>query len=329
MAADPPRPPGGHDNLGPVIQDTPPRLRFAVGPSPQGFPLADAPAFISSIDDALARHADAQVESLEISLVFRPPPPLYIPSTGQYAREHPHATLINADHVAAWLRYGMGRAAESFVLEVPPSPPPNQGMALDLPPSAVAVTMALTLGNAALALPALAEASFHALTDLLLSHARIDDGDRLSELLSSPCLKRLRLEYLVGVAELDLRVEELEELTITGARDLRCLVVNAPCLRTLCVSECSSLECDKGELAISAPALEALTCSSMCKFPGLQFDAPSVREIGKLPLWTHGHADQASRNEASIWIIKHCTTVRRLDLHLHVPHVSFERMLHE
>jgi hypothetical protein len=168
---------------------------------------------------------------------------------------------------------------------------------------------------------------------LLLGNVRIVDGDRLGELLSSPScprLKRLRLEYLMGTAELVLRVDELEELTIVSARDLQCLVVKAERLRTLCVTDCSSLESDeKGELVIYAPALEALTCSNMCKFRSLLFHAPSVREIGKLPLWTHGHANQAGRNQASIWIIKHCAAARSLNLHLHVPRVSFTPMLHE
>jgi hypothetical protein len=323
-------PSDGVNNLGPVFEDTPPRLRFTIGPCPHKFPLADAPGFISSIDDALARHADAdaQVESLEISLVFAAPYKIYLTSLGTYATEHPHAALIKAHHIRAWLRYGMARAAKSFVLEVPPPcppPPKNEAIVLDLPPSAAAVTMALTLGNATLTLPAPAEASFHALTDLLLSNARIDDGDRLGELLSSPsfpCLKRLRLQYLPSLEELELAFDQLEELTVVTARDLRCLVVDAQCMRTLCVTDCCSLESSKGELAIVAPALQALTCANICSFqPGLQFNARSVREIGELPLWTHGHRNEASRNQASISILKHCHALNRLHLHLHVPMV--------
>ncbi|XBI45042.1 hypothetical protein VPH35_109597 [Triticum aestivum] len=45
---------------------------------------------------------------------------------------------------------------------------------------------------------------------------------------------------------------------------------------------------------------------------GLQFD-------GGLPLWTHGHANHAARNEAAISILKQCTAANRLSLHLHVP----------
>ncbi|XP_071678248.1 uncharacterized protein [Lolium perenne] len=317
------------NSLGPVFEDTPPRLRFTIGPCPHKFPPADAPGFISSIDDALARHAgaDAQVESLEISLVFAAPYKIYLTSLGTYATEHPHAALIKAHHIRAWLRYGMARAAKSFVLEVPPPCPPlpkNEAIVLDLPASAAAVTMALTLGNATLNLPAPAEASFHALTDLLLSNARIADGDRLGELLSSPsfpCLKRLRLQYLPGLTEQELAFDELEELTIVTARDLQCLVVHAQCMRTLCVTDCPSLESANGELAIVAPALQALTCANICSFqPGLQFSARSVREIGELPLWTHGHQNEASRNQASIYILKHCgDALHRLHLHLHVP----------
>ncbi|KAM0872276.1 hypothetical protein ACQ4PT_038829 [Festuca glaucescens] len=295
----------GRFSLGPVIRDMPPVISFIVGLRPEEFPLADAPGFIPSIDDALARHAADDYEGLdylEISLVFRPYQ-FYIARLGK----------------------------ESFVLEVPPCGPPkekNEGTALELPASAVGETLALTLGNATLTLPAPDEASFHALTELLLSHARIVDGNRLGELLSSPSfpnLEKLRLEYLVGVAELDLCVEELEELTIVGVRDLRCLVVNAPFLRTLRVTDCSRLETyewkykEELQLGIWAPMLDAFTCSNICKFPELEFDPPDVREIGELPLWTHGHGDEASRNEASVSILNHCEAARRLHLHLHVP----------
>ncbi|KAE8775681.1 hypothetical protein D1007_51798 [Hordeum vulgare] len=322
---------------GPVLEGEPPRLRFTVGQYPSRFPLADAPGFLSSIDAALARHADARVESLEISLVFRAPHQHYIASIGAYATEHPHAALVGADHVRAWLRYGMGRAAGSFVLEVPPrasgaaAEAEKSGMALELPHSAVAASMALTLGDATLALPAPSDASFHALAEFLLSNARISDEHRLSGLLSSPSfprLKRLRLEHLAGVGELDLCVGGLEELTIVGLRDLWCLQVNAPCLRRLSVTECFRLESSAGELAIAAPALEALTCSSMCRMQGLQFDGgPSVREIGALPLWTHGHANHDARNEAAIWILKQCTAAHRLSLHLHVPSYMREALV--
>jgi hypothetical protein len=241
----PTRAPSRDVNLGPVLEDTPPLLRFAVGRCPQEFPLADAPAFISSIDDALARNADEQLGQLEISLVFRPGQ-YYRPRLRRYAKEHPHAALIKAHHVRAWLRYGMARAEESFVLEVPPCPPgeEHEAIALDLPATAVAEAMVLTLSNATLTLPAPAEASFRNLTDLLLGNARIvDGGGRLGELLSSfPCLQRLRLEHLVGVKELDLRTDELEHLAIVGARDLRCLEVNAQSLFTLTVTDCSKLD---------------------------------------------------------------------------------------
>jgi hypothetical protein len=142
----------------------------------------------------------------------------------------------------------MARGRECFVLEVPPCGPPkkeNEGTAIELPASAVGETIALTLGNATLTLPAPEQASFHALTALLLSHARIVDGDRLGDLLSSPSfpnLEKLRLEYLVGVAVLDLCIEELDELTIEGVRDLRGLVVNARFLLTLRVTDCPGLE---------------------------------------------------------------------------------------
>ncbi|XP_037446097.1 uncharacterized protein LOC119315668 [Triticum dicoccoides] len=334
-------------SYGPVLEDEPPRLRFTVGQYPTRFPLADAPGFISSIGAALARHADAdaQVEPLEISLVFRAPHQHYIASLGAYATEHPHAALVTADHVRAWLRFGMARAAGSFVLELPPRPrstteesasgaaaeAEKNGVALELPRSAASAIVALTLGDATLALPAPADASFHALAELLLSNARISDQHRLSGLLSSPSfprLKRLRLEHLAGVGELDLCVGDLEELAIVGVRDLWCLQVSAPRLRALRVTECFRLESSAGELAIAAPALEALTCSSMCRMQGLQFDSgPSVREIGGLPLWTHGHANHAARNEAAISIPKQCTAAHRLNLDLHVPSYMREALV--
>jgi hypothetical protein len=127
----------------------------------------------------------------------------------------------------------------------------------------------------------------------------------------------------VGVKELDLRTDELEHLAIVGARDLRCLEVNTQSLFTLTVTDCSKLESRSGELGIDAPSLDKLTCSNMCTLPELQIDAPEVREIGELPLWTHGHSDQISRNQASISILTHCTDIHRLHLHLHVPYVSF------
>jgi hypothetical protein len=68
---------------------------------------ADAPGFISSIINALARHADAQVESLEISLVLRGPSSSTSPASARMTwigSEHPHGALIKVDHVRVWLR---------------------------------------------------------------------------------------------------------------------------------------------------------------------------------------------------------------------------------
>jgi hypothetical protein len=233
------------------------------------------------VDAALALRAGSgrDVEELEINFVYSSPRNRYIDmaSGGLYLYRHGHAAGITSAHVAARLRFGTRR----FTLAVPVLPRharktpaaaalPERKLYAEMPASVRSETMSLTLGNAALAVPVAGAGAFHALADLLLSHARIVPASteernlgRLRSAASCPRLRRLWLEHIAGLAALRLRATAaLEELRLDHIRDMSALELDAPGLRALHVAGCYKMASDDAAVAISAPRLETLACAT-------------------------------------------------------------------
>ncbi|RLN00117.1 hypothetical protein C2845_PM06G30060 [Panicum miliaceum] len=196
-----------------------------------------------------------------------------------------------------------------------------------MPASARSETMSLTLGNAALAVPVAGAGAFHALADLLLSHARIvpaSAGERnLGRLLSAascPRLRRLRLEHIAGLAALRLRATAaLEELRLDHVRDMSLLELDAPGLRALHVAGCYKMASDDAAVAISAPRLETLACADVCRPDRLRFDgAATVRRLDKIFLWSHGRPGVYS-NAGAVWLLQHCAAANSLGVRISPP----------
>jgi hypothetical protein len=319
-----------------------PSLRFAVTPNPFGAGTGlkdteDGRRLIAAVDAALARRA-GDVEELEINFVYGSPRNRYIDMTsgGFYLFRHGHAADITSGHVAAWLRFGERRVTGRFTLAVPApprhtkktaAPAPERKLYAEIPASARSEAMSLTLGNATLAVPVAGAGAFDALADLLLSHARIAptiaNQSNLGDLLSAACcprLRRLRLEYITGLAALRLRAAAtLEELRLDHVRDMASLELDAPGLRSLHVADCYKLASDDAAVTISAPRLETLACAEMCHPDRLRFDGvATVRRLDKIFLWSHGRPGVYS-NAGVVWLLQHCTTADSLGVHISPP----------
>ncbi|KAL6643639.1 hypothetical protein ACP70R_018405 [Stipagrostis hirtigluma subsp. patula] len=283
-------------------------------------------------------------------------------SIHSYLFWHYHAADITSEHVAAWLLFAARRVTRRFTLAVPTLPKqrrrapevddddghqPEEGADLpvaaeeavreeeeaaaaservllaELPCTARAQQLSLTLGKAILTVPSTGD--FHALTDLLLSHARLyagrGDDLRLGHLLSSPCCPRLRraqLSYITGLATLRLAAAgTLEELRLRNILDLRTLDVDAPGLRVLAVKDCGGYAIKAA--TILAPRLEALGCGHMCPAEKLRFaGAASLRRIDDLEVWTHRLPHERLDSSAAMWFLRHCTSVRHLGVRLNL-----------
>ncbi|KAG2629661.1 hypothetical protein PVAP13_3KG458800 [Panicum virgatum] len=326
-------------------------FRFAVTTNPFGAGAGlkdteDGRRLIAAVDVALARRASSggDVEELEINFVYSSPRNRYIDmaSGGQYLFRHRHAAGVTSAHVAAWLRFGERRVTRRFTLAVPVLPrrvkktpaaaaaPPaetERKLYAEMPASARSETMSLTLGNAALAVHAASAGAFHALADLLLSHARIvpasADERNLGRLLSAACcprLRRLRLEHIAGLAALRLHAAAaLEELRLDHVRDMAALELDAPGLRALHVAGCYRMASDDAAVTISAPRLETLACADACRQDRLRLDgAATVRRLDKIFLWSHGRPGVYS-NAGAVWLLQHCTAANNLGVHLSPP----------
>ncbi|KAF0888224.1 hypothetical protein E2562_013679 [Oryza meyeriana var. granulata] len=320
-----------------------PCLRFAVGQSTCDISDDDededeverkehgrhvaARRLISGVDASLARRAAGErndVEVLEISFVYSSPYDRLNKSEfwGWYFDAHRHVADITSSHVAAWLRFAERHVKGSFTLEVPADYDVEGRVLLaELPCSARAETMRLTLGCATLTVPAARTDAFCALTDFHLSHVKLaaagDDElcHRLGLLLSSSCcpqLRRLSLKHIVGLTALRLEAAvTLEELRLVYLPDLLQLDVDAPGLRLLRVDHCEL----QGSVArISAPRLEVLACDDLMHPSRLLFDGVvAVRHIKKLVLYSFHHGQD---DPTAIWVLKNCTAVDHLELEL-------------
>ncbi|KAL6643649.1 hypothetical protein ACP70R_018415 [Stipagrostis hirtigluma subsp. patula] len=317
-----------------------PSLRFAVAGNPFSGGVnntEDARRLIAAVGAALARRT-ADVEALEINFVYSSSGNIYVrlPPEGFYVFRHGHAADITSAHLAAWLRFAELRVTGSFTLAVPTlsgpgtkaAAPCEQKRVAELPSSARAETMSLSLGDAGLTVPAAGAGAFRALGDLLLSHARIEPGGaderNLSHLLSASCcpqLRRLRLEHIAGLAALRLdAAATLEELRLDHLRDLSSLELDAPGLRALHVAGCYKMVDDEASATISAPRLETLAFDSMCHPDRLlQFDgAATVRRLEKIFLWSHVLPGRCC-NEGALWLLQHCTAADSLSMEICPP----------
>ncbi|CAL4898973.1 unnamed protein product [Urochloa decumbens] len=269
-----------------------PSLRFAVSPNPHACGVSsrdteDGRRLIAAVDAALVLRAGSDVEDLEINFVYGSSMNTYSYGGG-YMFCHGHAADITPEHVAAWLRFAETRVTGCFTLAMPAPPRRRFGRAAtavrklsaELPASARAAAMSLDMADAALAIPVPTAGAFHALTDLQLSHARVEPGGaderNLGDLLSAsfcPRPRRLRLEGITGLAALQLRAAAaLEEVRLDYVEDLTALELDAPGLRELHVARCFELA-ERGSTArISAPALETLAWAEVCRPEGLQLD---------------------------------------------------------
>ncbi|TVU16983.1 hypothetical protein EJB05_32988, partial [Eragrostis curvula] len=279
------------------------------------------------IDSVLERHAGAGIDDLEISFTYKHPGG---EGFGQIFIDGFHADI--ASRVNAWIQHGARRAAKSLVLMVALPPVlPGGAMRLELPASARAETMRLqVIRDARLSLPA--EGTFHALRDLALAGVAIKDEDgRLGRLVSSPCcprLQRLRLLRLRGAERLSVNSDTLEELTILEAVGLRRLEIVAPSLWMIDIDKCEDFRRSNiATMAIAAPKLETLACSTVCPPERLRIDsASSVLRLEKVTLITNGRpsGQDAKNNEGSISLLRQCTGVDHVGLTLQVPDSLWE-----
>ncbi|KAL6643640.1 hypothetical protein ACP70R_018406 [Stipagrostis hirtigluma subsp. patula] len=181
----------------------------------------------------------------------------------------------------------------------------------ELPCSARIKEMNLTLGGARLTIPPTSAAgAFNALTDILLSDARLSAADdlRLGDILSStysPRLKRLQLKDITGLTVLRLDSADMD----------------APNLQTLGVARCYGISSAR----ISAPRLRHVV-AFVNNAKGLRLDgAASVRRIEKLMMWSHrfkpedDSGDEYNDNSSAVWLLRNCTSVNQLGVDVTLP----------
>ncbi|CAN6356317.1 unnamed protein product [Urochloa humidicola] len=201
----------------------------------------------------------------------------------------------------------------------------------ELPSSMRAREMSLALGKAILTVPTAGAGSFDALTDVLLSHAKVDAGGdvRLGSLFSSSCcprLKKLQLRYIDGLTELCLDAAgTLSELRVDHLHGLQALEVVAPGLRVLGINGCFWITSAR----FSAPRLETLACDQLCPAERLSFNgAASVRRVEDLHLShvflrpkNNEWKDEEDENlSAAVWLLRHCTAMDQLQVEIVWPH---------
>ncbi|CAL4898983.1 unnamed protein product [Urochloa decumbens] len=299
-------------------------LRFDVGRKPESNGEADgdeARRVIAAATAAVARRAAAgdgpDVEDLELSFVYTSEDDFY-----DMDMVHHHGRDITPEQIAAWLHFAARHVTDFFTLALPIVPQKDRNdeaqdeeedraLVVEMPCSARAEEMSLTLGNAR----------------LKLDPASGGDDLRLSHLLSSSCCPQLRslcLYKILGLKTLRLdAADTLEELWLGSLRDLETLDVTAPGLLDLAVWSCGAIS----EARIAAPMVEELEFVRHTKV--LEFDdAASVRRIVSLQMWSHrlrrsgdgDDDDDCNNNSATVWLLRNCTGVKRLGLEVNLPY---------
>ncbi|CAN6290187.1 unnamed protein product [Urochloa humidicola] len=270
-------------------------------------PAADC-RFAGFVDWVFARRGDAGIGSLEITM-------------------SQHDCYASPEQVNEWIRYGMRRVAKSFSLELPHRPfkrsrirrlqkglPPDDEAdapaAIVLPSHGRVASITLDLAHYRFQLPVAALARYEALTELNLYGVWFDEaaapggGRTLGDFVSSccPCLRNLDVMSPIGLAQLVIRSETLEELELFLADDLHTLDVAAPRLCVLKLRLCfgniqrlsgndHAISKRLARIAAPTPRLEEIEIDhfSCLRHPNLDVhDTASVRRLSELHLHMHG-----------------------------------------
>ncbi|KAL6649506.1 hypothetical protein ACP70R_013730 [Stipagrostis hirtigluma subsp. patula] len=181
-----------------------------------------------------------------------------------------------------------------------------------------------------------AAAKYEALTELTLLGASFggeaaNGGRALGDFVSSSCcprLRKLRVSFPVGLPQLVLRAEALEELDLYFAQDLQTLDVTAPNLRVLKLKHCfyngpDDHDEDKA-IRIVAPRLEEIAVHNdqTCRRPAVDtHDLTSVRRLS-LHLYTMHGKYYDHDTDIGFWLLEKCTDVEHVDLSLRHRSVS-------
>ncbi|KAL6603630.1 hypothetical protein ACP70R_043991 [Stipagrostis hirtigluma subsp. patula] len=313
-----------------------PALRFAYRPAIEADSLAAAGAercaaalerYVSSVNHVLARRAhsaDHAVESLAISFTPACSPGL----VGE--------RLVPAWTRAAqgWIRYAVQHGVKLVAVELGGPPDPSSGVmtihdfddkrpvvALDELPASPArlETMRLALGGAKVRLPA--TVVFASLTEISLERIKITAAGgahllgRLVSSASCPILRKLVLRtvrFARTEEKLLLETGSLSELWLEGVVPVRSLELRAHSLRVFHIQSCFH-----EAVMISAPRLEELKFFQGLYPSRLEVDGglSCVRSL-KLHLWSHEAPIYATENDIGILLLKHCSSVRCLDVAL-------------
>ncbi|KAL6645567.1 hypothetical protein ACP70R_017175 [Stipagrostis hirtigluma subsp. patula] len=272
--------------------------------------------FQKFVDWAIAQRGDADMGSLDIRME-------------RFGCDSP-------ERVDEWLRYAMEHVVESFCLHLPFKKGPPGGTSYQrvagLPSHGRATSIRMSLPHCRLQLPkAAAPAKYAALTTLALCAVSFSDeaaapaagGDEgrrtLGDFVSSCCprLRKLDVSFPVGLPQLVLRAEELEELYIFSADDLLILDVTAPKLRVLSLLSSFFNNADDKVARIAAPALEEIGINFVTNHrrPELNIhDLASVRRLVDLDLDMLGQ--HYRRTDVGFWLLENCPGVEYVDISL-------------
>ncbi|OEL27267.1 hypothetical protein BAE44_0011715, partial [Dichanthelium oligosanthes] len=257
--------------------------------------------FAGFVDRLFARRGDVGIGSLQIRLYNH------------------HCT--SPEKVNAWTRYAVQHVVDSFLLRITQKPTTT---IIELPSHGRTTSIQLNLSGNSLQLPTVAASStYEALTELVLDSARLGGGGRaLGDFVSSCCprLRKLDIRSPMGLPELVLRVDALEELHLSHAEDLRTLDVTAPNLRVFWVHRCfhGGPRYANKVARVVAPRLEVIGMRDhlrLCKRPDLEIHGlTSVRRLSDLHLDMRGRCYR--NTSAGIWLLENCPGVEHVQVSL-------------
>ncbi|GJN04203.1 hypothetical protein PR202_ga21728 [Eleusine coracana subsp. coracana] len=179
-----------------------------------------------------------------------------------------------------------------------------------------------------LQLPALATASYEALTELYLySPSFSEEGPVLGDFVTSCChsLRRLSISCPKALFQLVLRSEALQELEIYWAFDMRTLDVTAPNLRVVRLDLCfrhnpiQMVINDNKVARIVAPRLEVIRISYFRNVPRPEYDIhdlTSVRRLENIQLDMHGKYCHDTDQMLGLWFLAKCPGVQHDEVKL-------------
>ncbi|GJN19350.1 hypothetical protein PR202_gb06617 [Eleusine coracana subsp. coracana] len=177
--------------------------------APGGFP--------GFVDWVLAHRAETTMDSLVIWMTQK-------------------SRAASPEQIDAWLRYAVRHVLKSLRVQLVGEQKDHKAVVVLLPSICRTsyISLSLSTNMSILQLPALATANYEALTELYLhSPSFSEQGPVLGDFVTSCChsLRRLSISAPKALFQLVLRSEELQQLEIYWAFDLRTLDVTAPNLR--------------------------------------------------------------------------------------------------